>query len=295
MLYFFVSLIGVFISMMIAFNGLLGRHLTAFEVSLVVHIIGLICLLAVMAYKRQGVVFWGIPKWFYLSGVLGALLTAFDAYGAVLIGVTLYITLSTFAQIVSSIAFDAVGVGHLKKVDFNRVRLFSIGLLVIGVGLMLWANFSSAHVLGYNGLAILLGLLSGVVIVFSKYISNAAARHLGLLKGTLINYIVGSLFALLLALVFGGGQLALVKLPQIPWYYYLSGVFGVLAMMISNATLNKLPILHSTSLIITLQMLTALALDYLLFQQFTPLKALGGAVVIVALLLDQRLIKRKHN
>ncbi|MCK8061210.1 MULTISPECIES: DMT family transporter [unclassified Fusibacter] len=141
MLYGLVTLIGIFIALMIAFNGALGGYLSAFEVSFIVHVIGLVILMVVMAFKKEKIRFFGIPKWFYLTGILGACLTAIDAYVVGAIGVTLAVTLSTVAQIVGSAGVDAVGIGHLKKVPFNKKRAASLSLLMAGVGIMLLAQW----------------------------------------------------------------------------------------------------------------------------------------------------------
>lgn len=141
MLYFSVTLIGVLISLMVAFNGKLGQYMSVFEVSFMVHIIGLVLLLVIMRFKKEKIQFFGIPKWFYLTGVIGACLTALDAYVVGAIGVTLAVTLSTVAQIIGSATIDAVGIGHLKKVPFNKKRLASLSLLLTGVGLMLVAQW----------------------------------------------------------------------------------------------------------------------------------------------------------
>jgi transporter family-2 protein len=141
MLYGLVTLIGVFIALMIAFNGALGGYLSAFEVSLVVHVIGLVILVIVMKIKKEKIKFFGIPKWFYLTGILGACLTAIDAYVVGAIGVTLAVTLSTVAQIIGSAGVDAIGLGHLNKVTFNKKRAAPLTLLTFGVAIMLLAQW----------------------------------------------------------------------------------------------------------------------------------------------------------
>lgn len=141
MLYFSVTLIGVLISLMIAFNGKLGQYMSVFEVSFLVHLIGLVLLFVVMVVKKERVKLVGISKWFYLTGVIGACLTAIDAYVVGAIGVTLAVTLSTVAQIMGSATVDAIGIGHLKQVPFNKKRLGSLTLLLVGVGLMLMAQW----------------------------------------------------------------------------------------------------------------------------------------------------------
>ncbi|MCK8061211.1 MULTISPECIES: DMT family transporter [unclassified Fusibacter] len=140
-------------------------------------------------------------------------------------------------------------------------------------------------------LAIGLAFLGGLIIVTSKYINHTAAKEMGLLPGSVINYIMGSITALVLALIFVGKLDGLTRLSEIPWYFFLAGVFGLVAMIISNATLSRLPVLHSTTLIVTSQMITALVIDYLIFGQFSWVKSIGAAVVVVALVWDQKILK----
>lgn len=137
MLYGLVSLIGVLIALMIAFNGKLGLYLSVFEVSLIIHMIGLLVILIAMWLKKERPVFKGIPLYFYIAGVIGAFLTAIDAYVVGVIGVTLAVTLSTVSQLVSSAAIDFMGIGQLKKIPFNIKRTMSLGLMVVGILFML--------------------------------------------------------------------------------------------------------------------------------------------------------------
>jgi transporter family-2 protein len=140
-------------------------------------------------------------------------------------------------------------------------------------------------------LAMLLGFSGGLIIVTSKSLNNAAANRLGLFPGSLINYVTGSITALILVLIFQNGALGFTNFINVPWYFYLSGLFGLLAMILSNATLHRLPVLHSTTMIVASQMITALVIDYSLFQQFSLLKTVGATVVLVALWWDQKILK----
>jgi uncharacterized membrane protein YdcZ (DUF606 family) len=144
-------------------------------------------------------------------------------------------------------------------------------------------------------IAIILALLGGLIIITSKYINHTAAKEMGLLPGSVINYIMGSLTALLLALIFVGKLDGLTKLTTIPWYFFLAGVFGLIAMILSNMTLSRLPVLHSTTLIVTSQMITALVIDFLIFGQFSLVKSLGAFVVVIALIWDQKILKMARS
>lgn len=138
----------------------------------------------------------------------------------------------------------------------------------------------------------ILGFVGGLALLTSKGINNAAANQLGLMRGTVLNYLTGTLVAGALALTFGGLSSWAVY-GQIPWYYFLAGIMGLVAMLLSNATLHKLPVIHSTALILATQMSAALALDYWLFGMGSAMKLLGAGIILVALVWDQALLSRR--
>lgn len=140
-------------------------------------------------------------------------------------------------------------------------------------------------------LAMGLAILSGVMIMTSKTINNAASRKLGLLPGSILNFLVGALTALLLTLFFKGSFTSFEALLEVPWYYYLAGLFGLMAMLISNATLHRLPVVHTTSLVISAQMFTALIIDYLFFSEFSLIKSFGALLVVLGVILDQKILQ----
>lgn len=140
-------------------------------------------------------------------------------------------------------------------------------------------------------LAMILAFCGGLMIVTSKSLNNAAAKSLGLLPGSIINFVTGSVVALILSLIFSDKLAGLMALGNVPWYFMLAGVFGVLAMLVSNFTLHRLPVLHSTTLIVAAQMLTALMIDFAFFGVFSVVKTAAALVVVVALIWDQRIIK----
>ncbi len=136
MTYVLVSTIGVLIALMIAFNGALGQHLGVFEVSFAVHAIGLTVLLVSMWIRKQSLDIRKVPPIFFLAGCLGAMLAAIDAYAVGVLGVTLAVALSTFAQLLGSVWIDGMGIGNIKRVAFNRYRIVSLSVLLCGILLM---------------------------------------------------------------------------------------------------------------------------------------------------------------
>lgn len=138
-LYFLVASIGMLIALMVAFFGGLGRFLNLFEVSFVVHLTGLMLLSGFILIRREALFVGGTPLVFYLTGIIGALLTANDAYVVSAIGVTLAVAMSTLAQVTGSLVMDTLGIGQLSRVPFNWNRIGSLGLVLLGMAMMVFA------------------------------------------------------------------------------------------------------------------------------------------------------------
>lgn len=138
-------------------------------------------------------------------------------------------------------------------------------------------------------LLLVLGFVCGGINVVSKTINYQATNHLGTASGTLINYIVASLLSALVLLFTGPQQLAPSRFASVPWWLYLGGVCGLLAMLINVTSLQKISLFQSTTMLLVGQLAGAVALDALLFHSMSLLKAAGVAVLAVGVVWDKRL------
>lgn len=137
-------------------------------------------------------------------------------------------------------------------------------------------------------LLLVLGFVCGGINVVSKTINYQATNHLGTASGTLINYIVASLLSALVLLFTGPQQLAPSRFASVPWWLYLGGVCGLLAMLINVTSLQKISLFQSTTMLLVGQLAGAVALDALLFHSMSLLKAAGVAVLAVGVVWDKR-------
>ncbi len=140
---------------------------------------------------------------------------------------------------------------------------------------------------------VFLAILAGVSIVVSRFLNAGSADKNGLSVSTLMNYLTGlavSLIVLTLARESGGFQ------PKAHDTFnpliYSGGLVGVVTVFLSSYLARRLPAFLMTLLIFIAQLLTALALDYLLTGQFSLMKLLGGLLVLGGLWHYQWIHKR---
>lgn len=127
---------GIFLSIMITLNGLLNTHLSVYEVSFIVHLIGFVILtLYIILVKQQRIKILGAPAFLYFVGLLGVLLVSINSFCFNIIGVTLTVALSLSGQIIVSALVDNFGLFGVKKVHFHILRLPAF--IIIGIGLTL--------------------------------------------------------------------------------------------------------------------------------------------------------------
>ncbi len=85
--------------------------------------------------------------------------------------------------------------------------------------------------------------LNGALNIINKMVNVRAKQVLGMANGTLINYLEGTVLALALALLAGDRHLAQPGyLGSIPFLYYLGGVFGLVAMVLTIRGMEKVPV-----------------------------------------------------
>ncbi len=131
---------------------------------------------------------------------------------------------------------------------------------------------------------VLVAILTGVNIVLCRFLNAGSAQRNGLSMSTLMNYVVGlftSLLVLWISAEAGGFRLPWDGISSLP--VYLGGTVGVATILLSNYLTPRLPAFLLTLLIFIAQLLSALALDYLLAGDFSIGKLLGGLLVLLGL------------
>lgn len=112
------------------------------------------------------------------------------------------------------------------------------------------------------GFVVLVAFLNGGLNIINKMVNVRAKQVLGMANGTLVNYLEGTILALLFSLLLGERHLADVSyLTQIPWYYYLGGFFGLAAMILTIRGMEKVPVAISAIVILAGQLMAGFVMD----------------------------------
>ncbi|MEG1774163.1 MAG: DMT family transporter, partial [Oscillospiraceae bacterium] len=130
---------GVVIAVMITANGALSEAAGSYHATVIIHLIGLAAILVILLWKKIKIPrSTGIPWLLYTGGVVGVFTTVANVLTVTRLDVTLTFALGMLGQIVASALVDHFGwLGAVKR-PFERRRLLGVGLVLAGVGAMLW-------------------------------------------------------------------------------------------------------------------------------------------------------------
>lgn len=128
-------------------------------------------------------------------------------------------------------------------------------------------------------LALLVSIISGGLIVFTRIFNFKMADKMGLFEGATINYIGGLLLSVLLALVIRVDTVPVFR--SIPIWAYFGGLFGIAIVVLSSYLTKRVSSFYLTLLIFLGQLATGIIIDYFISGDLPLLKILGGLLVVI--------------
>lgn len=126
---------GALIAYMNFLNAKLGLAYGNYISIVIIHLIGLICLIPLCINKIKFVK--GIPLWYYLGGGIGMLTVVLCNISIPVLGVTIQMAICLLGQTVSSLIVDHFGLFGFNKYPINKNKLISLGLIIIGTAVMI--------------------------------------------------------------------------------------------------------------------------------------------------------------
>ncbi|KDR95636.1 transporter family-2 protein [Peptoclostridium litorale DSM 5388] len=134
------TFIGALISFMILVNGILSDSIGNYSSSVIIHLVGLVSVLIVLAACRSKIsIQKGIPLYMYSAGALGVFTVLFSNLSFTQLGVSLTLALGLLGQSISSIVIDHFGLLGMDTVKFKSKKY--IGLLLISLGIFVMAAY----------------------------------------------------------------------------------------------------------------------------------------------------------
>ena len=135
------ALSGAAMALQGTFNAALGKIVGVWQSTLLVHIIGLITVVLIIAVIGSG--FTGLNKigsvpWYaFLGGILNVLIIYAVVRSIPEIGVGNATTAIIVAQILTAVTIDGLGLFGMQKYEFKYLDLLGIVLLAVGTRILL--------------------------------------------------------------------------------------------------------------------------------------------------------------
>lgn len=134
---------------------------------------------------------------------------------------------------------------------------------------------------------IAIALVTGSMVVLSMVINSKLAGRIGVIPGTLINYVVGLIgISVFLFLKDQGMYVELSVFKNIPIWAYFGGAVGVLVVSLSNVVIPKIPTIYSSILIFIGQISMGMIIDYFLLDIISIGKLVGSGLILLGLLYN---------
>ena len=110
--------------------------------------------------------------------------------------------------------------------------------------------------------AILLSVAAGVCNVLSRSVNAVLANEIGVLQGSLINHIAGLPVCVVVLFLLGRNELnTAFTFHRSTLWIYIGGAFGVIAVLLYNIVVPKVPAFYVTLLAFIGQVFAGLLID----------------------------------
>ena len=145
-------------------------------------------------------------------------------------------------------------------------------------------------------LVILLAIFGGVLTTLSMIVSSTLGKKIGLIQSTIVHYIGGLIGGIFILIGIGSESApSITDMSRMPLYIFLGGIIGVVVVYTSNIIIPKIPVVYSTLLMFSGQMLCAIIIDTIVMEDFSWQKLLGAIVVIVGIFYNSKVDSKENN
>lgn len=132
--------IGIVIAIMVSFNGILSRDTDQYVSILIIHLVGLIVVIAILLFKRERFSLpRNIPLYLLSAGFIGVFTVFLNNLCFNSLGASLTLSLGIFGQLVFASFIDHYGLFDLEVYKFKKKKI--IGFLIILSGLVTMIYF----------------------------------------------------------------------------------------------------------------------------------------------------------
>ncbi len=107
---------------------------------------------------------------------------------------------------------------------------------------------------------VLIGLLGGIAVAVQASLAGIFTEKVGLIANGLFVFGGGFLFALVILLFVGGGQIKAWR--SVPWYVFLAGPLGIAIISSIGYAIPRIGLASTLTLIVVTQLIVGVILDH---------------------------------
>lgn len=270
--------LGMVISIVILMNGGLAARYGLYSSVVIIHVMSFIVIGCILLIRRERVFAKRISPILYLGGVAGILTILLANYSIQHLSVSAILAFGLLGQCVMGLIVDQFGLFGMPHHVITKSKLMGLGIIFLG---------SIAIIQGFEAWAAILAIASGMLIVLSRTINMRLTEETNLYLSTFYNFLFGLLTAILLFLFQGSAEYDLpvfgVDAFSEQWYIYLGGILGVAVILGSSMVVNKISSIQMTVLLFVGQVLSGLAIDFMVLSEFSLQILIGVGIVSIGL------------
>ncbi|MCB2291082.1 DMT family transporter [Clostridium sp. CS001] len=130
--------IGILITIMVTFNGVLASSTGQYVSILIIHIVGLMAIIIILMFKREKIkLHRNIPLYLFSGGSIGVLVVFLNNLCFSYLGASLTLSLGLFGQLVLASFIDHYGLFGMDIYKFKKKKIIGFAIVFLGLVTMI--------------------------------------------------------------------------------------------------------------------------------------------------------------
>lgn len=131
----FSLLTGILVSLQVVFNNRVSDKIGLWETTVIVHAVGLIFGIILMAVFGDGNLgkIGEVKKLYLIGGMFGVIIVYSSMVGIILLGAAFSTSVMLIAQLIVATAIDAFGLFGASRIEFDFIKLLGVLIMIIGI------------------------------------------------------------------------------------------------------------------------------------------------------------------